>query len=213
MCSYTFKYLVERDLNDFTLSVNHSILYEYYTTAMYTAFKDDPYIDMPLCDKTLHDGLIMVIINNEDNGVIGAVAISRLADMITTCHIHSLFIQEKMRGKGYSKILLQELLNKKLPYGLKSINALRIDADLWNTAMNKTINATGFTEFYRSSDDPDKSNETVIAYRKAYDESNKDEVTYTMIEEALTWNWKKYAFDDTLGVINLMRLALSKVCK
>ena len=142
------------------------------------AFKDDPGIEMDIPEAPTFDGFLMVMVGY-DNMVVGCANLSRLYSDPTTAIIHSFFIQKGMQGRGYSKIMMEELLKNKIPKKLMVIeptyiNKVRIDSDIWNKRMTKVILDNVFKEFYRSNntkgEDPEME---AVGYIMDYDEKEK----------------------------------------
>lgn len=180
-----------------------------YTYTLDYAFEEDPNIEMDLPDDTTQNGMVIVIVNKDDNAVIGCSTITRLYDEHSTGMIGNFIIQKKLRKSGYGQILMENLLKNKIPNTFiitdndligepyieyPSVNKLRIDSDVWNKPMTKIIKLYKFKEFYRTNHGKDSEMEAV-AYSMDYSEEGKKDVILSPIEKADELDWDKYRND------------------
>jgi len=164
---------------------------------------------MDLPDDTTQNGMVIVIVNKDDNAVIGCSTITRLYDEHSTGMIGNFIIQKKLRKSGYGQILMENLLKNKIPNTFiitdndligepyieyPSVNKLRIDSDVWNKPMTKIIKLYKFKEFYRTNHGKDSEMEAV-AYSMDYSEEGKKDVILSPIEKADELDWDKYRND------------------
>lgn len=184
---YNFKFLYFKE--DICYSQEYGKIFD-------IAFTDDPGIKMYIPEKSTFDGFLMMMIGY-NNMVAGCANFSRLYSDPTTAIIHSFFIQKGMQGRGYSKIMMEELLKNKIPKKLMKIepsyiNKVRIDSDVWNKHMTKVILDNGFKEFYHSNNTKGKDPKMeTVGYIMDYDEKDKINPIISPENDSYNLDWNK----------------------
>jgi len=132
--------------------INHIIKYGYHIKW-----------DKDFFYKMIDNGTYILNIIKLEDEIIGFIAIQKIKD---ECDIIMLIIDQKHRGKGYSKFLLAETLNYLKSYGIKKIF---LDVAATNHSAINLYEKFGFKKFSER-----------LAYYK-YDDLEIDAISYRLV--------------------------------